>query len=66
MYGKGKLSLTLDARNSIVITLPSGETIDIQLSEKAAAGKKKCGLTINAAKTIKIHRATRRIGNEAK
>ena len=60
MHEKGKLTLTLDSRNSIVFTLPDGETIDIQLSNKSAEGKRKAGITIRAAKTIKIHRATRR------
>lgn len=61
---KGKLTLTLDWRNSIVLTLPSGETIEIQLSDDSSGKKRKAGITVQASRSIKIHRATRRTKNE--
>lgn len=61
---KGKLTVTLDWRNSIVLTLPSGETIDIQLSDDSAKKKRRAGITLHASRSVKIHRETRRPKNE--
>ena len=61
---KGKLTVTLDYRNSIVLTLPSGETIDIQLSDQTAQKKRKAGITVHASRSIRIHRGTRRPKDE--
>lgn len=61
---KGKLTVTLDWRNSIVLTLPSGETIDIQLSDESSKQKRRAGITVQASRSIRIHRGTRRPKNE--
>ena len=61
---KGRLTVTLDHRNSIVLTLPSGETIDIQMSDQTAQKKRKAGITVHASRSIRIHRGTRRPKDE--
>lgn len=60
---KGALTLSLDERNSIVIRLPNGDTLDFQLSSRSR-NKGKIGVTIHADKSLQIWRASRRETNE--
>lgn len=57
---KTSLSLMLDRTNCIVISLPSGETVEVYLSKKHRSGY--AGVTIRAAREISITRKERVAG----
>jgi len=60
---KGSLTMTLTAKNAIVLLLPSGETIEVCFSNQYAKKNGKAGITIKASRDISIYR-TERESNE--
>lgn len=57
------LILTLDKHNRIVLTLPNGELVDIQLAKKQ---KVQATVSIKASRDIKIHRESKDMNRETK
>lgn len=57
---KSNLILTLDKSNRIVLTLPDGERIDIQLAKKQKA---QATVSINASRAVRIHREVKEVNN---
>lgn len=62
---KGSLTMTLTAKNAIILLLPSGETIEVCFSNQYVKKNRKAGITIKASHDISIYR-TERKSNEVR